>query len=316
MLFALLKSYARFALRIYCRRLVINKPEYLRLQGPVLFAANHPNSFLDGIILTTLLEGRLYALARGDAFNTRWGGLLRRLRLLPVYRTSEGIENLAHNYTTFSECHRAFAEGSQVLIFSEGRCVNEWHLRPLRKGTARLAISAWDKGIHLTVIPLAFNYSSFRSFGKNVHLLFGKPLQREAITAHAQEGKQFLYFNQQLEEQLRGLVYEINPDDTETKKRIFEAPVSLLKKLLLALPAAAGWLLHAPLYYAVRTIAGRFREDDHFDSIVVGLLLLLYPVYVLLLLLAAVPFTGWWAVLLAALLPFCAWACVQLKPQV
>jgi hypothetical protein len=31
--------------------------------------------------------------------------------------------------------------------------------------------------------------------------------------------------------------------------------------------------------------------------------------------LAAAPFAGWHAVWLLAVLPFCAWACVQLKPQ-
>jgi 1-acyl-sn-glycerol-3-phosphate acyltransferase len=314
-LFYLFKQYARFVLRIFCRKIIINKPALLKAKGPLLFTANHPNSFLDGIILTTLLEETLYSLARGDAFKGPWNKLLRGMHLLPVYRTSEGVENLAHNYTTFRECHQVFERGGIVLIFSEGGCLNEWKLRPLRKGTARLATSAWQKGIDLTVVPLGFNYNSFKNFGKNVHLLFGEPLQRASIMAHQAEGRQLLEFNQQLQQQLQGLVYDIDPDDTAKRKRIFEIPVSRAKWLLLAVPAALGWLLHAPVYYLARAVAQRFFNNDHFDGVVVGLLLLLYPVYLLLSMIFAAYFIGWWALILLVLLPFFAWACVQLKPQ-
>lgn len=315
MFFSLLKLYARFALRIFCRRVVINKPEYLEAKGPLLFAANHPNSFLDGIILTILMEQTLYSLARGDAFKGRWNKLLRGMHLLPVYRTSEGVENLAHNYTTFSACHQVFEEGGIVLIFSEGGCINEWKLRPLRKGTARLAISAWEKGIDLTVVPLGFNYSSFRNFGKNVHLLFGEPLTRQSIMEQQQEGRQLLHFNQQLQQQLQELVYAIKPADSARRKQIFEIPVSPARRLLLAVPAALGWLLHAPLYYPARALAGKFFDNDHFDGVVVALLMLAYPLYLLLFAWLGFYLMGWPSVVLLLLLPFCAWACVQLKPQ-
>lgn len=315
MLFYLLKSYARLALRIYCRRVVINKPELLQIKGPVLFAANHPNSFLDGIILTTLLEEHLYSLARGDAFTPRWNKWLRRIHLLPVYRTSEGTENLAHNYTTFASCHEVFAKNGVVLIFSEGACVNEWRLRPLRKGTARLATSAWEKGIDLQVIPLAFNYSSFRSFGKNVYLLFGEPLDKTAVTIHAQEGKQLSAFNRQLHQQLAQLVYPIASADKASLRQYFSVPLPAWKRVVLPLPAFLGWLLHTPLFYPVNWLAARF-DPDHYDSVVVAALLLLYPLYLAVWVGLAAAHLGVYAAGLLLLLPFCAWACVQLKPQV
>jgi 1-acyl-sn-glycerol-3-phosphate acyltransferase len=312
--FLLLKLYARLCLRIYCRSVLVNKPAYLKLKGPVLFAANHPNSFLDGIILTTLLEETLYALARGDAFTPRWSKWLRRMHLLPVYRTSEGTGNLTHNYTTFSECHRVFEQGGAVLIFSEGCCRNEWHLRPLLKGTARLVTSAWQKGIALTVIPLGFNYSSFKSFGKTVHLNFGQPLQPDSILAAEGEGTRLALFNQQLEQQLQQLVYEIEPADKEKRGRHFGVPGPLSSKPLLLIPALLGWLVHAPLYFVAKWVAARF-EKEHYDGVMVAVLMLSYPFYLLLIMLAAAPFAGWHAVWLLAVLPFCAWACVQLKPQ-
>ena len=93
--------------------------------------------------------------------------------MFPVYRISEGKENLEENYNTFDECINVFKKNGILLIVSEGLCVNEWKLRPLMKGTARLALSAWGQGIDLKVLPLGINYNSFRRFGKNVILNFG-----------------------------------------------------------------------------------------------------------------------------------------------
>lgn len=312
MFFILLKSYARLCLRIYCRSLVINKPDYLKIKGPVLFAANHPNSFLDGIVLTTLLEETLYSLARGDAFTPRWKGFLRSMHLLPVYRTSEGVGNLAHNYATFAACHEVFAQKGAVLIFSEGRCLNEWHLRPLLKGTARLATSAWQKGIPLTVIPVGFNYSSFKYFGPQVHLLFGEKLDPQPILEQAQEGRQLASFNQQLEAKLQPLVYELDPLDRDARNRVFNKKLPAAIRAALTLPAALGWLLHAPLYYSVRRLAS-LSEAEHFDSIVAALLLLLYPFYLLAVVLVAGSLAGWQAAWLVVLMPLLARAVVLWK---
>lgn len=231
MLFAILKAYAKVILKIYCRKISINQPEWLSAKGPLLLACNHPNSFLDGIILTTLFKENVYSLARGDAFRTPWHAkVLRWLHLLPVYRTSEGTENLEYNYVTFEACHALFRQNGIAIIFSEGRCINEWHLRPLKKGTARLATSAWEKGIQLTVVPVGLNYSAFRGFGKNVFLFFGNPLNRQEVMLHQTDGKMFLTFNELLKEELANLVYEIAPGNKMAAKRILSVPVPFWKK--------------------------------------------------------------------------------------
>ena len=204
MFFYPLKLYARLAFKIFCRKITINQPGWLKAKGPLLLACNHPNSILDGVILTLLFDEPVYSLARGDAFrNKKHEKLLRWLHLLPVYRTSEGVENLEHNYRTFEACQEIFEENGIVIIFSEGRCINEWHLRQIKKGTARLATSAWLQGTDLTVLPVGLNYNTFRNFGKNVIINFGEPLDRENILEHGSDGKMFLSFNEQLQAKKR-----------------------------------------------------------------------------------------------------------------
>lgn len=318
MWFPVLKAYAKLALRIYCRKVVVNKPEWLTAKGPLLLACNHPNSFLDGMILTTLFHEDVYSLARGDAFRKTWhGNVLRWMNLLPVYRTSEGIENLEHNYTTFEACREVFRRNGIVVIFSEGRCINEWHLRPLRKGTARLATRSWVDGIPLTVLPVGLNYNPFRNFGKNVFVNFGQPLNREDVMLHQTDGRMFLTFNEQLRTDLQKQVYEIALCDKKMQVQKLAIPVPAWKQHLLFLPAVAGFILHAPLYFAGKHLTKIYFNNDHFDSALVGILCLAYPFYLLLGCIMSGLLLGWLAVLLVFFgLPFCAWSCVQLKPQV
>jgi 1-acyl-sn-glycerol-3-phosphate acyltransferase len=314
--YKLLKSYARLAIRIYCRRVIINKPEMLKARGPLLLAANHPNSFLDGMVLTTLFDQPVHSLARGDVFKLSWvDKLLRGIQLLPVYRTSEGPENLEHNYTTFAACRKTFEQGGIVLIFSEGQCENEWHLRSLKKGTARLAITSWEKGIPLKVIPTAFNYSSFKKFGKEVHLFFGDEIRPAPILSAEGEGKRLLAFNEELNRQLREIVYEIDPGDRGVVREKFHVQKRASFYFLL-LPALAGWILHAPLFYISKLFTSRFfTESGHYDSVLTSLLIVLYPVYLLIFFLIASGFHSWYVWMVPAIMPLLAWMTVQVKYQ-
>jgi 1-acyl-sn-glycerol-3-phosphate acyltransferase len=290
----------------------------LKTDGPLLLACNHPNSFLDAIILCTLFDKPVYSLARGDAFKGNFiSRLLFSLKLLPVYRVSEGVENLEENYKTFDECKKIFKQNGIVLIFSEGKCVNEWHLRPLKKGTARLAISSWEDGIPLQVLPVGINYNSFKKFGKNVKLFFGESIVSVDANANKSHGRSIQSFNNNLLQQLQGFVFEINAKDEAALQGKFYVAQPLLKKILLFIPAISGFLLHAPLYYpAKKTIQKMSFHTDHFDSVMVGIFFLLYPLYCILITSIVFAITKQPAsVLLIFILPFTAWACVHLKKQ-
>ncbi len=257
------------------------------MKGPLLIAANHPNSFLDAIVLSSLYKEPIYSLARGDAFASKfYSKILTALNMLPVYRVSEGVENLDHNYTTFDACQQLFVDNKIVLIFSEGRCINEWHLRALKKGTGRLAMTAWRQNIPLKIIPLGINYSSFRKFGKIVDLNFGSLILQDQIHVNLESGKALNDFNDLLRAQLQQLVYEVKKDDTIALKKIFDFKQHFAQKILLFLPAVIGFLFHAPLYYAI-VFTIKNRAKDHFDSIIVGALFLFYPIYLLLIVLGS-----------------------------
>ncbi len=318
MFYQFVKIIARTAFRFYCRDLQLNKKELLKQDGPLLLACNHPNSFLDAIILCTLFDKPVYSLARGDAFKGRFlARILTALKLLPVYRVSEGVENLEENYKTFDDCKKIFKQNGIVLIFSEGLCVNEWHLRPLKKGTARLALSCWEDGIPLRVLPVAINYNSFRKFGKNLRIYFGETITAASFQPSIGYGRSLQQFNQLLHQQLTHFVFEIVQTDRKKLHDTFYIPQPIYKKIILMLPALAGWLVHAPLYIPVKKwVLKKLNSSDHFDSMVVAILFLVYPIYLLFLCLLVFALThSWYALTVLAILPATAWCYVQIKKQ-
>ncbi|HET9435200.1 MAG TPA: 1-acyl-sn-glycerol-3-phosphate acyltransferase, partial [Chitinophagaceae bacterium] len=239
MLYAILKLIVRLAARIFCRKIVINNRPLLKENGPMILACSHPNSFLDAVMMDILFEKPVWSLTRGDAFlNKRITKLFYKLKMLPIYRPSEGVENLSENYRTFDACIELFKRNQIVLIFSEGLCENEWHLRSLKKGTARLAYKCQQENIPLKILPVGINYSSFKRFGKNLFVNLGNILTVNDFDKNLSDGAWNQVFNNTLQQELRPLVYEIKKEDKAKQKELLKIKIPLLSKIFLVIPAA------------------------------------------------------------------------------
>lgn len=297
----------------------------------MILACNHPNSFLDAIIIGSHCKYPVHFLARGDAFrNPLIRSLLTALKMIPIYRLSEGREYLALNDVTFEKCREVLLKKGIVLIFSEGLCVNGWQLRPLKKGTARIALAAWGQpsiATNLAVVPVGINYNSFNRLGKNVLVHAAAPIYKKSMPGFVNEGQSVADFNSLLGVALlEGILQQL--DDAEAvqvllsnhaqvaaptkslivrlKKNLFlaEKTVAIKKltppgqvqtslmgfitdllKLLAVLPfALISFAVHAPLYVPIRFFVKRKTVGTVFyDSVLFGILLLVYPFYWLLL---------------------------------
>lgn len=256
----------------------------LHSNSPLLLASNHPNSFLDAIIYDILFDVPIWSLARGDAFKSpKTAKILHKLKIFPVYRMRDGVENLSENYETFDACIKVFKAGEGVLIFSEGLCKNEWHLRPLRKGTARLAFKAWHDGVPLKVIPAAINYSHFKGYAAKIDINFGAPIIAEDFNLHATDGIKNKAFNDKLYAALNEGVYEIPAIDKKMAKQKFNIKNHYFLQVLLFVPALIFKIIHYPFYIFSRVIEKKVTSDtDHTGSVIFGASLLFYPLYILL----------------------------------
>ncbi len=159
-----------------------------------MLTPNHPNSFIDGVLLSVLLRRKLTLLARGDVFKkptANWA--LRSMRLLPIYRSEDGAGNEqgTKNQQTFNECYEIFRKNGTVLIFPEGYCVSERRLRPMKKGAAKMAFEAIEKypDMDLQVVPVGLNYSNSGHFREEVCINFGHPIAAQDYMPLLKTGK-------------------------------------------------------------------------------------------------------------------------------
>ena len=218
MLYYLFKYMVRLALTVFYRRRVFTGWDQIPVSGPVIFACNHPNSFLDAMIIGAFIKRETHFLARSDVFNTPlklW--ILSQFKMMPIYRLSEGKEDLGKNKDTFDKCHEVFRKGGAVLMFSEGLCIQEMRLRPLKKGTARIAMEYSKDGSRLMVIPTGFNYIKPMRFREDILISMDTPFNAAdfAVEYNESQAKGIQSFNNRLREGLQNGVIDIRDKKNE-----------------------------------------------------------------------------------------------------
>ena len=167
----ILKQFLRVALWLFCSDINIKNKHLLNNKKPLLIIANHPNSFLDAIIIGAQYKRPINFLARGDVFTKRHHRfLLRLLNMIPVYRLREGKQYLHLNEYAFKETVRLIQKGEAVLIFIEGNCTNTHTLHPFKKGTARIVEKLNEQNIYHEIHVVGIAYNHFRGIGKKVNL--------------------------------------------------------------------------------------------------------------------------------------------------
>ena len=231
----------------------------MQTKGPVLLVVNHPDSFLDAVIIGALYPRTITYLARGDVFKKPvFGFLLRRLNMVPVFRQREGKEHLHLNSNAFRQAVDCLRNDGVVLIFIEGICLNTHELQPFKKGASRILASAHAEGIFPIVQIAGIGYSSFTAFGKGIHLAFENMSWPAPIVEAADRVK-------------------FNAAVFEKMERLIEVPKHV------GFPHGLLYYFALPLYIPVRAFAAAKTKDSVFyDSVLFALLLFTFPVYVVL----------------------------------
>ena len=158
--YPILKILMKLALRLYFKRIICTGFDELEKGRPVLVLANHTNGFLDALVVAAAAKRKPYFFTRGDAFAKKWADtFLRSIGLLPVFRLSEGKDNLQRNDSTNEEALIILKKGGTVVIYPEGRSDIAKVLKPLKKGPFRLAMHVASVADDVPVIvPMGINY--------------------------------------------------------------------------------------------------------------------------------------------------------------
>lgn len=218
MLYFLVRPIARYVLAYYFRRIDITGLEHIPPNAAVILAANHPTAFLEPCILACFQRRPLHFLVRGDLYKHKLASwVLRALRMLPVYRIQDGgYGQLNRNYETFDDCYTVLSKQQALMILAEGRCIHEKRLRPLRKGTARIALGALDRDTALHevyIVPVGVNFVAAERLRTTVMIRCGTPIQASSFLAEYRhnEASGLRELTDQLRRRLEKLVIRI-PD--------------------------------------------------------------------------------------------------------
>ncbi len=180
-LYRLLAVPARLALRVYFRRLVLSGRLDLPPSGPLILAANHPNSLVDALAMGWACERPVQFLARSGLFtNPVLGRILRAAGGIPVYRRLDNPAEMGRNEESFREAHRVLAEGGVIGIFPEGISHEELLLKQLKTGIARIALAVerehgWALG--LRIVPVGLDFTDRASFRSDLFIRVGEPIE-------------------------------------------------------------------------------------------------------------------------------------------
>ena len=176
MIYRFLQFLMRISIGLHYEGIIVENNKKLP-DAPIIIASNHPNSFLDAIIIGSILNRSIFFLARSDVFKAKWADyILRKMNLIPIYRIEEGHNNLNKNDETFSSCYEILEKDKCILIFAEGVSLVDRKIYPIKKGIARIGLGAESRNnfeLGVSILPVGINYEQATKFNNRIIVSLG-----------------------------------------------------------------------------------------------------------------------------------------------
>ncbi len=176
-LYLLLKLSLAYSFRLFYRRkLVINKHD--KMFDSTIYVSNHPNSFMDPMIIGSQNKPVVHFMTRSDVFKWWLKPILWASHMLPIYRQHDGEDTKSKNSDAFQAVNRHLRRRNNILIFGEGFTddIPIRSLKPVKKGAVRMGFQAleasnWETKVYISA--LGANYSDRNTIGSDFVLVNG-----------------------------------------------------------------------------------------------------------------------------------------------
>lgn len=272
-----LRHYAALTTRSCFRSFTVEGRENLPKDGAVMLGPNHCAAFMDPM---TVLAGTDRAVgfgARSDVFaNPKTRSLLYWMRILPIARERNGLQEVTKNYEIFDEIVECMGHGLAFCLFSEGRHRAERGMLPVKKGIFRVAKQAVDTlDMPVYVVPMGLDYEHFFRTQCRAAVRIGEPIDVGAFFAARPgmpEGDVYRELCAELQERDLALIGRI--PERRHDRILLRILVSILLLPLFAVCAAGGILIWLPHLI----IMSRIKDKAWYHS-VRFLLHLIFPLF-------------------------------------
>ncbi len=172
------RRFVRSLVKFYYPRIEVTGADNIPQSGPVLLAANHPNSLIDPVLLGITARRPLSLMAKSTLFDIPlFGKVLHALGMVPAYRGTDDRTKVARNHESLALAARQLAAGRVMGIFPEGKSHDAHQLSLVRSGAARLALQALAAGAQgIKVVPVGLHYEQKERFRSAVWIKVGEPI--------------------------------------------------------------------------------------------------------------------------------------------
>lgn len=161
-LYLLLKLSLNISFRLFYKRFIIlNK--HKELFGSTIYVSNHPNSFMDPILIGAVNRPIVHFMTRSDVFVWWLKPVLWSSHMLPIYRQQDGKDTKGKNTDVFNTVNSSLKKGRNILIFGEGFTDDTpiRGLKPVKKGPIRMGFGAlealnWSKKMYISGIGITY----------------------------------------------------------------------------------------------------------------------------------------------------------------
>jgi glycerol-3-phosphate O-acyltransferase/dihydroxyacetone phosphate acyltransferase len=221
MLYGILKLLMQGTTRVFFRSITIKNKEAIPASGPVIILANHPSTFMDPIVVASVINRKVFFLGKGELFRgafAKW--LLPKMNIIPVYRKQDDPTQMNKNADTFKKCFEHLENGGAILIFPEGVSITERKLKPVKTGAARIALGAEarnDFKLGVKVVNIGLNYADPHKFNRDLFINIEQPLEAADYAAgfSKDEFAAAEELTEDIRKQLESLVISIQDSKTD-----------------------------------------------------------------------------------------------------
>ncbi len=292
--------------RLYFGKVELVGIEQIPVGKPIIYSCNHQNAFMDALLVGAFSPVKITSLTRSDVFGNHAGmWFMNALQMQPIYRIQDGIDKLALNEGTFELVRNRLKAHQGVLIFSEGNHGNEYYLRPLSKGSSRMALESQEKMMEedLQVVPVGLNYFHHQRPVHKLSIVFGAPIAVkdfwDEYQSHPAKGTNLL--KKHITEGMRNaMILPDQTDDYEAKKTLINykneawsfpdfkreltqgseklIPLGATRTILYKLGIALGIFNFLPLLI-LQQICGKVKDIVFHGSFKWGAALFLFPLW-------------------------------------
>ena len=193
-----------------------------RKSKPTILASNHPNTMLDCLNVAERIPWQMtHFLGNANMFQTKFNNwFFSTFFVIPIQRKQDTGNRKFDNKKSFAKVNAFLETGGALFIAPEGGSNIARRLRPLKSGTARMALNAEyenDFQLGLEILPIGQNYTDQTSFRSQLFINVGEPI----IVADYKEAYEKDNFEaatkitEELDKRMRALIVDTKDDEED-----------------------------------------------------------------------------------------------------